>query len=187
MIKYFSEMDWKAHLETLGEELARLVVSFVAVVALNMLLLTAVRAAWVLYGDTGVGKHFKQSRESLSGQLDALVSLPTFDFALDVTLYVFGFILITAVVMQFFCVRHYLYSSLPFYGKLLWAAVLAFFIAGEIQAGLEIAGWGIVYAFTLASVLCLLPACLTVCSQLIPDVVTTSVRTVEWVNDRLSR
>ncbi len=179
------ERVWKPWLMLFGEELARLLVSFMAVWGLNALLMTGVKGAWSLYGETSVGDYFRSHFLDLSRQLDILTARPFFDFVTDVTLTAFLFIVVSAILMQFLYVRHYLYAPLPWYGKLAWIAGLTFFVADEVQAYANLSEWTMSYMVALPSVLCFLPVCLTVASHVIPDLTTTVVRSIEWFSDKL--
>ncbi|MDX8383436.1 MAG: hypothetical protein R8M45_05100, partial [Ghiorsea sp.] len=68
------------------EELARLLVGFVAVVLLNMLLLVGAKAAWGLYAGTGNGEKFMEMSSGVNSQIASLMMYPRFDYSLEVTL-----------------------------------------------------------------------------------------------------
>ena len=178
--------DLKSLSSLVGEEVARIVVAFLASVALNAFLLFGARAAWALYSETNVGEVFLQKYEGLGVQIDSLFSQPTFEFSSTVTLAVFTYTFLIALVMHFIYIRHYLYEPYPLFVKGLWVVMVTIFLVVQLEGEIHIPeNFALAFMVVLPSVLCSLPVFLMVMNHAVPDLVTGTVRTVEWVRDRL--
>jgi len=180
--------DLKSYVHLLGEEIARLVVGFVASVFLVALLLFGARAAWALYSETNVGEVFLLKHDALGSQIDSLFAQQIFEFSFSVSLSVFLYVALIALVMHFLYIRHYLYEPFPIAIKGVWILVVTFFLASVLQDSLATPqSFLLTYTTILPAVLCSLPTFLMVMDHTMPDLVTAMVRTVEWFRDKVIR
>jgi len=178
----------KSYLGIVAEEVARIVVTLLASIGLNMLLLFGFRAAWGLYSETDVGEMFIQNQGQLAVQFAYMQALPLFEFSLNVTLLVAGYMGLLALVMHLSYIRHFLYAPFPLFFKGVWVLAVSFALATLVQETLTIPeGFLVAFILTIPSVLCCLPSFLTVMHQTVPDLATAAVRTLEWFRDRVLR
>ncbi|MDQ6989662.1 MAG: hypothetical protein Q9M19_07245 [Mariprofundaceae bacterium] len=176
-------MDVQAWLVTLCEELARLLMALLAVMALNMLLLWGVQAAWGLYSGTSIGQRMLGQTDVWQTQIQSLSLMPSFDYALQVSLLVGVIILPVAFLLHFFHIRHLLYTPMPWLVKGAWVLLAAYVISDVLQQEVAHIDAQLAYISVLPALFCLLPVCFTVASNLLPDLASCVVRILSWFRD----
>lgn len=174
-----------SYFNILGEELARIVVTFLAAVAINAALLFGTRIGWALFTETNTGNLFLQKNENFGVQIHELLAQPIFEFSLSVSQTVFEYVLFIAVVMHFLFIRNLLYEPFSIVVKGVWVLLITFALVPVIQKTVNVPqDYIFAYIAILPSVLCSLPMFLVVLRNAVPDVVTMAVRSMEWLNNK---
>lgn len=176
---------FRYHLEVILEESARIVVIIASTTFLNLILLSFCYAAWGLYSETQVGRYFIVNHPSYYGTLTLLFEKDFFEFSLELTMLVFTYCIIIAVISQFTYIRHICYSSQNILVKAAWVFPLAMLIAEPIQDLYQIEHWNSAFLIALPGTLALFAGCMTAASNLVPEVGATFAmiynRIREWL------
>ena len=183
--KLTHRLGWlQPHVSVVAEEIGRLFLALCAVSFLNYMLIYGVRAIWLVYIETYVGKHFVEHASVWAERMQFIVNLDSpIAAGFEIAWLTILAVVVIAVVSQLFLLRQLFYVPAGIF-KPAWGIVLTICFAMYGKEFLYLPETKLAFMLFLPSALCLMPTAMKIAGNLVPDIVSLAVALKNRVEER---